>query len=148
MFPKDMTQQRFAEQTIDTPGSSLAEKIVEGPVTQTQGKTQQGVNTHAQHVVNTAEVERPKIIKQTLQKPIMQEKINQVTRHVETPLLQIAKKIFEVPELQFSNKVVDIPVVAQRQITSRLLRFPSCNTLIRWSMSLLCWSHRFHRCVS
>ena len=61
-------------------------------------------------------MERPKIIKQTVQKPIIQEKISQVTRHVETPLLQIVKKIFEVPELQFTDKVVDILVVAQRQI--------------------------------
>ena len=79
VFLKDRIQQRFTEQTIDTLGISLAEKIVEGPVTQTQGKTQQVVNTSAQHVVNALEVE----------KHIIQEKINQVTRHVETPLLQI-----------------------------------------------------------
>ena len=106
VFPKDMIQQRFAEQTIDTPGISLAEKIVEGPVTQTQGKTQQVVNTSVQHNVNTLEVE----------KHITQEKINQVTRHVETPLLQIVKKTCEVPELQFINKAVNTHVVAQRQI--------------------------------
>ena len=106
VFLKDRIQQRFAEQTIYTPGISLAEKIVEGPVTQTQGKTQQVLNTSVQHDVNTLEVE----------KHIIQEKINQVTRHVETPLLQIVKKIFEVPELQFTDKVVDIPVAVQRQI--------------------------------
>ena len=105
VFPKDRIQQRIAVQTIDTTGIFLAEKIVEGPVTQTQGKTQQVVNTSVQHDVNTLEVE----------KNIIQEKINHVTRHVETPLLQIVKKIFEVPELQFTDKVVDIPVVAQRQ---------------------------------
>ena len=65
VFPKDRIQQRFAEQTIDTPGISLAEKIVEGPVTQTQ----QVVNTSVQHDVNTLEAE----------KRIIQEKINQVT---------------------------------------------------------------------
>ena len=94
----------------------LAEKIVEGPVTQTQGKTPQVVNTSVQHVVDTLEVE----------KHIIHEKINQVTRHAETPLLQIVKKTIEVPEiqtvpaevpeLQVTDKVVDIPVVAQRQI--------------------------------
>ena len=42
VFPKDRIQQRIAVQTIDTPGISLAEKIVEWPVTQTQ------------HVVNTS----------------------------------------------------------------------------------------------
>ena len=53
------------------------------------------VNTYVQHVVHTVEVERPRIIEQTVQKPIIQEKI---------------------PELQFTDKVVDIPVVVQRQI--------------------------------
>ena len=110
VFPQDRIQQRLVVQTIDTPGISLAEKIVEGPVTQMQGKTQQGVNTHAQHVVNTVAVEKPKIIELTVQrkKPIIQEKINQVTKHVEIPLSQ------------FTDKVVDKPVVVQRQISTVL----------------------------
>ena len=62
------------------------------------------VNTHVQHVVHTIKVERPRIIKQTVQKPIIQEKINRVTKHVEVQLSQ------------FTDKVVDIPVVVQRQI--------------------------------
>ena len=62
------------------------------------------MNTHAQHIVNTVEVERPKIIDETVQKTIIQDKINQVTQH------------FEVPLSQFNDKVVDNPVVAQRQI--------------------------------
>ena len=90
------------EQTI--PATSLAEMIVEVPVVQTQGRTQQGVNTHAQHVVNTVEVERPKIIKQTGQKTIIQEKINRVTKRV------------EIPQVQFPNKVDEMPVGVQRQI--------------------------------
>ena len=57
-----------------------------------------------QHVVHTVEVERPRIIKQTVQKPIIQEKINRVTEHVEGQLSQ------------FTDKVVGIPVVVQRQI--------------------------------
>ena len=64
----------------------------------------QDVNTHVQHVVHTVEVERPRIIKQTVQKPIIQEKINPVTKHVEVPLSQ------------FTGKSMNIPVVAQRQI--------------------------------
>ena len=93
-------QQWFLEQINETPDVSLAEKVFERPVIQTQ----QGVNTHAQHIVNTVDVERPEIIKQTGQKPIIQEKINQVAKHVEMPVSQC------------TNKVVDIPVVAQRQI--------------------------------
>ena len=67
------------------------------------------MTTHVQHVVNTIEVEKPKIIKETVQrkKPIIQEKINQVTKHVEVP---------EVPPSQFTDKVMYKPVVAQRQI--------------------------------
>ena len=103
VFSQDRIQQRTVEQTIPT--IPLAEKIVELPVIQTEEKMRQGVYTHAQHVVNTVEVERPKIIKQTGQKPIIQEKINQVTKHV------------KIPELQFTDKVVDNPVVAQRQIS-------------------------------
>ena len=116
VFPKDRIQQRFVEQTNETPDVSLAEKVVERPVTQTQ----QAVNTHVQHVANAVEVEKPKIIELTVQrkKYNIQEKINQVTRHVEIPVLQIVEKTVETPEilLQFTEVVVDTPVVAQRQI--------------------------------
>ena len=45
------------------------------------------MKTHVQHVVNTVEVEEPKLIKETVQrkKPIVQEKINQVTKHIDVP---------------------------------------------------------------
>ena len=102
VFSQDRIQQRIVEQTI--PAIPLAEKIVELPVIQTEENTQQGVNTLAQHVVDTIEVERPKIIDETVQKSTIQEKINQVTKHVEVPLVQ------------FLDKVEEIPVVAQRQI--------------------------------
>ena len=71
------------------------------PVSETQEKTQQVVNTHVQHVVNTVKVDKPKIIKQTLQKPVIQEKINKATKRVEVP--------------QFLNEVVYTPVIMQRQ---------------------------------
>ena len=45
------------------------------PVTQMREETKQVVNTHVQHVVNAVEAE----------KPIINEKINQVTKHVEIP---------------------------------------------------------------
>ena len=90
---QDRVQQRFGGQIIETPAISLAEKIVEVPVIQTQEKTQQGVNTHVQHVVDTVEVEKHNI----------QEKINQETKRI------------EVPPLQLIDKAVDIPVAAQRQ---------------------------------
>ena len=90
------------EQTI--PDTSLAEMIVVVLVIQTGEKEQQVANTLVQHDVNTVEVEKSKVITQTGQKPIIQEKINPVTRHVEVPLSQ------------FTGKAMNIPVVAQRQI--------------------------------
>ena len=64
------------------------------------------MNTHVQHVVNTVEVEESKLIKETVQrkKPIDQEKINQVTKHI------------DVPQVQFLDKADDMPVVVQRQV--------------------------------
>ena len=93
------------EQTTETLAVSLAAEIIEVPVIPTQEKTQQVVNTHVQHVVDTVEVEKSKIIEETVRKmkPIIQENISQVT------------KLIEVLQLQFLNKVVDTPVVGQRQ---------------------------------
>ena len=129
IFSQDMIQQRAVEQTIKNPAVSLVEKIVEIPVTR---KTQQGVNTHVQHVVNTVEVERPKLVKETVQ-----EKINQVTKHIKIPqvhflnkvddmlvdvqrqilpMAQTAQKTTESPQLQFPDQAVDAPVVVQRQV--------------------------------
>ena len=101
--------------------------------------TQQVANTHVQHVVNTVEVEMPKIIKETVQRkrPIIQEKIDRVTKHIKIPQVQFRTKVddmpvaaqrqaptaqtgqkaMEVPPLQFTNKGNDIPVEAQRQIS-------------------------------
>ena len=79
-------QQRNMEQTINTLATSLAEMIGEVPVIQTQGKTQQGVNTHVQHVVNTVEVETPKIVKEAVRgKKVIREKINQFAEHIKNP---------------------------------------------------------------
>ena len=97
--------------------------IVEVPVIQTPS---------VQHVVDTVEVEKFKIIEQTVQrkKPIIQEKINQETKHIELDkagdmlvgvqrqmsMAQTVEETVKVQPLQFINKVVDVPVVAQRQI--------------------------------
>ena len=99
VFSQDRVQQCFGKQTIETPAISLAERVVEAPDTQTQDKTQHVVNTHVQHVVNTVEVERPKLAKETVQ-----EKINQVTKHT------------KIPQVQFLNKVDDMLVDVQQQI--------------------------------
>ena len=118
-FSPDRIQQRTVEQTIPA----------------TQGRTQ---HTHVQHVVNTVEVERPKIIKQAGQKTSIQEKINQVTKHVEVPLLQVTDKV-----------IVDCCVgrarstVASRDGDSRN---PTVTSLVKWSMSLLCLSCCSHWC--
>ena len=128
VFSQDRIQQRAVEQTIENPAVSLVEKIVEIPVTR---KTQQGLNTHVQHVVNTVEVQNPKLAKETVQ-----EKINQVTKHIKIPQVQFlnnvddmlvdvrrqitvaqtVQKTTESPQLQFPDQAVDAPVVVQRQV--------------------------------
>ena len=104
-FSQNRVQQSSMEQSIENPAISLAEKTVEMPVTRTQEKTQHVVNTHVQHVVNAVEAEMPKIIKETQKrkKPIINEKINQVTKHVEIPQLQIVEKITETSETQITQ---------------------------------------------
>ena len=110
----DRVQQSSAEQTIETLAIFFVGKIFEVPVIQTQRKTQQGVNAHVQHAVVTVEVE----------KHIIQGNINQVTKDI------------GLPPLQITDKVVDIPVVAQRQAhmiqtVKETIEIPQCNTLIR-----------------
>ena len=130
VFSQDRIQQRAIEQT--TPAIPLVEKTVEMPDTRTQDETQHVVNTHIQHVINTVEVERPKLIKETVQ-----EKINQVTKHIKIPQVQFLNKVddmlidvqqqirpmtqtvqktTEIPQLQFPDQVVDVPVMVQRQV--------------------------------
>ena len=66
-FAQDRVQRCFAEQAIENPAILIAVKIIEALVIQTHEKTQQLANTHVQHVVNTVEVEEPKLIKETVQ---------------------------------------------------------------------------------
>ena len=95
-----------------------------------------------QHVVHTVEVERPRIIKQTVQKPIIQEKINRVTEHVEGQLSQ------------FTDKVVGIPVVVQRQIpiavqtVQKTIESSQLQDIDEVVDVLWGWSNRFHWCAS
>ena len=121
------------------------------------------------HVVNTVEVETPKIIKEAVRgkKSVIREKLNQVMEHIKNPQIPYTNKVVdlmkdvlvvmqqqmpvqktaETSQLQFPNKVDEMPVAVQRQIPwSRLFRRPwrfhSCSVLTRWLMTLLC---RFHR---
>ena len=141
VFSQDRIQQLAVEQTIENPANSIAEMIVEMPVTR---KTQQLVNAHVQHVVDTVEVKKPKITELTVQRksPIIQEKINQVTKPVKIPQVQFLTKVddmpvvvqrqvstvqtvqkaMEVPLLRFTDKVVDNPVVVQRQISTEIVQ--------------------------
>ena len=141
VFSQDRIQQRVVEQTIEDPAIPLVEKTVEMPVIRKKEKTQHVVNTHVQHVVNTVEVERPKLIKETQhrKKPIINEKINQMTKHIKIPQVQFLNKVddmlvdvqqqirpmaqtvqktTEIPQLQLPDQVVDVPVMVQRQVPS------------------------------
>ena len=95
VFSQDRIQQRAVEQIIEIPAVSLNEKIIEVPVARTPEKTQQGANTYVQRVIDTVEVEKPKIAELTVQrkKPIIQEKMNQVTKHVKIPQVQFLTKV-------------------------------------------------------
>ena len=128
---EDEIQERIVEQTIETLAIFLVGKIFEVPSIQTQGKTQQGVNMHVQHVVDTVEVE----------KFIIEEKINQMTKHI------------DAPPLQFTEKVVDILVVAQRQIhadrnVQKTIQIPQLQHTDQVVDVPVVVSHRFHRCTS
>ena len=77
------------------------------------------VNTHVQHVVHTVEVERPRIIKQTVQEPIIQEKIllQFINKVIENPIVvQTVQKTIEISQLQDIGEVVDVPVVLVAQV--------------------------------
>ena len=113
VFSQDRIQQRIVEQTI--PAIPLAEKIVELLVIQTR----QSVNAHVQHVVNTVEVEKSEIIEETVQrmKHIIQEKINQATKHIKIPQVQFLDKADDMLVDVQRQIPVDIPVLAQRQIS-------------------------------
>ena len=147
VFPQDRSHQRFAEKTGETLDISLAEKIVEEPITQTQGKTQQVVNTHVQHVVNTVDAEVP--LSQFTDKAV--DILVVAQRQIST--VQTVQKSIEISQLQYCDEVIDVPVVLACRLHSRKPwrrqpRSNSCRSLIRWLMSLLLWSHRFHRCMS
>ena len=71
-----------------------------------QGETQQGANTHVQHVVDTVEVEKPKISELTVQRkrPIIQEKINQVTKHIKIPQVQFLEQRLMTCPLLYNDR--------------------------------------------
>ena len=133
------------EQTDETPDISIAEKIVEGPVTQTQGKTQQVLNTRVQHVVDTVKT-------------------------VEVPLLQFTDKVVDIlvvalrqiPKLQHAEQVVDVPAVLVAQVplvqvvdrTAEIpqllsdVQVPHMQVEDRTAEHSCCRTCRFHRCTS
>ena len=71
--------------------------------------TLQSANPQVQHVVNTVEAEMPKIVKETVQRkwPVINEKINQVTKHPEVPQVQVSEKTVEISQLQAAEKIVE-----------------------------------------
>ena len=119
VFSQDRIQQRIVEQII--PVIPLAEKIVELLVIQTR----QSVNACAQHVVNTVEVEKYKIIEETVQRmePIIKEKINQATKHIKIPQVQFLDKADDklvdvqrqIPVAQTMQETMEVPLTVHRQ---------------------------------
>ena len=89
---QDRDQQRVTEDVIEIPTVSFA---VEVPDTQTRGKMQQGVNSHIQHVVDPVDADDH----------IIPGKINQMTKHVDVPSLQIVERTVENAQLQIVEKL-------------------------------------------
>ena len=124
-------QQRNVEQTINTLATSIAEMIGEVPVIQTQGKTQQGVNTHVQRVVNTNEVETPKIVKEAVRgKKVIREKSTGLPSTSRIRRFSSRTRLMKCQSL-----------CKDKTPWSRLFRRPktfhSCGVLTRWLVSLL-----------
>ena len=123
VFPQDRSHQCFVEQTDETPDISFAEKIVERPVTQTQGKTQQVVNTRVQHVVNAEKtIKIPQLKFADLVVDVLAVLVVQVT-HVQVVVKELRSRScrwstgasrgelsdVQVPQLQVVTETVEIP---------------------------------------
>ena len=130
------------EQTNKTTDISLAETIVEKPVTRTQGNTQQVVITRVQHVVPLLQftdkvVDIPVVtLRQISQLQYTDDVVDvpvvlvvlvpqvQVVA-VEIPQLQVVEQIGEIPEwLNFVRGVVDsgiFPGISQERLCSRTI---------------------------
>merc|ERR1711916_268845 len=82
--------------------------------------TQQVVNTHVQHVVNTVEEEKPNQVTKQVEIPQIQyiDKVVDVpvVMQRQLPTIQKVQKTVEVPQIQYIDKIVDVPVVMQRQV--------------------------------
>ena len=94
------------EQTIEIPDITLAEKIVEGLVAQTEGNTQQVVNTDVQHVVNTVEAEMPttQFTDKVVDIPVAAQR--------QISMVLTVQKSIEISQLQYCDEVIDVPVVS------------------------------------
>ena len=93
-------------------------------------------------------------VQMTTEIPLLQflDKVNDVpgVRVMQVSQVQVVEETVVLPQFQLVEKivvipeVVDMPVGVQRQVPwgsdcRKLWRSRSCSTLIRWSMSLLCW---------
>ena len=74
----------------------------------------QPANTQVQHVVNAVEAEMPKFVKETVQRkwPVINEKINQVTKQpevpqVQVPHVQVVAETVDISQLQAVEKIVE-----------------------------------------
>ena len=86
------------KQTDETPNISFAEKIIEKPVTQTQGNTQQVVNTRVQHAVPLLQ-----FTDKVVDIPVVAQRQIRVNWNVQ--------KTTEISQLQYTDDAVDVPVV-------------------------------------
>ena len=127
VFSQDRVQRRFEGQIIKTPGISLAEKIIEMPVTQTRV----AFGEDGKIAEKDLAVARLARLSLTLDFPVFQ--------HVENPdeacegaVLQFIDKavdILEVPQLQHTDQVVGVPFglvaqVSHVQVMAKTVEIP------------------------
>ena len=67
----------------------------------------------------------------------------------EVPQVHVVKKTVEDPQFEMVHKTVENPeTVPQMQVVEKTTETHSFGLLIRWLMSLWCWSCKLHWCRS
>ena len=105
-MPKATEKKEDLEADVAKHSSKLEAAVARSIDLDGEISTLQSTNTDVQHVVNTAEVETPRIIKVAIRgrNSVIRERINQVTEHIRNP------------QIPYMKKVDDMPVAVQRQI--------------------------------
>ena len=135
-----MLQERFTDRAVEQIADVLVpqilqERISKGVKVMSQERVLERIVGHSEGVpVSPITEERLKVIQLELV-----ERIQEVVRRTVEKCHRCSLSIMSPTSLLWSRGRS-----AWTGLFRRLWRFPSCNSLIRWLMSLLCWSYKFH----